>query len=132
MKKYLVAAVLLVSSHVAMAEWVKQGTTKKENQDIITYYVDYSRSNKVNGGVSVWSMMNYSRPQAGGFRSVVLKQLFNCKDDTSKTLLMYYYKQENAKGAPEAVALDGTEIHHGIPNTPNGDIMTKVCSGELP
>ena len=97
MKKILVLLLLMVSTNV-FAEW----TWFDDSAGGVGFYIDYETIKKKGHKVKMWSLLDSKtvKKSSGGkeYLSVVMRQEYNCEEETSRQLDFYLYSGNMKQG----------------------------------
>jgi hypothetical protein len=97
MKKLVVLLLLMVSTNV-FAEWTEVNGNKDAG---LTTYVDYGTIKNQNNKVKIWTLYDYKRVQQvedSRFLSSVTHTEYNCEEETSRMLDVYWYSGNMRNG----------------------------------
>ena len=97
MKKLVVLLLLMVSTSV-FAEWTEVNGNKDAG---LTTYVDYGTIKNQNNKVKIWTLYDYKRVQQvedSRFLSSVTHTEYNCEEETSRMLDVYWYSGNMRNG----------------------------------
>ena len=97
MKKILILLLLMVSTSV-FAEWTEVNGNKDAG---LTTYVDYGTIKNQNNKVKIWTLYDYKRVQQvedSRFLSSVTHTEYNCEEETSRMLDVYWYSGNMRNG----------------------------------
>ena len=96
MKPFLAAILLTLTSTSAMAEWELIHSGKEFDS-----YFDASTIKKDGNKAKMWVLWNYKTPQKDmgqPYLSILDKSIYDCKNETNKTLVRVYYKDNMRHG----------------------------------
>jgi hypothetical protein len=129
MKKIFSAALLLIASANAAAEW-----TLVEVYDEYELYVDFSKIKKNKTIAKAWYVTNFSQPQkqsADGlpYLSMMIQDEFDCVEEQVKTLAFNVYSKEMGSGR---VIFTNTPKASWTPVAPGtaAELLKKIACGE--
>ena len=127
--KLLIAALLIVFSTSAMAEWTVVG-----GNDDQTTYADLSTIRKSGDKVKMWDLLNYKVAKTSAAGKLVLSSVdqdeYDCKEEISRTLTFSFYSKN--MGAGEVVHNSGNLHEEPEPILPGSVAATlfKVACGK--
>ena len=129
MKKIFSAALLLIASANAAAEW-----TLVEVYDEYELYVDFAKIKKTKQIAKTWYVTNFLEPQKQSsdglpYLSMVIQDEFNCTEELVKTLTFNVYAKEMGSGRviyTESPKANWTPVASGTA----AELLKKIACGE--
>ena len=124
LKQIIVAVVLTVSAVPVMAGWMKYSESDESDQ-----YIDLSSIRKSGDLRKVWQMWDYRIRGKYGQSSQTLRTEFNCKDETTRLLVVNGYEEPLANGKVLSSVTHNNDQRFDIPpDTAGARALELVCS----
>ena len=124
LKQIIFAVVLTVSAVPVMAGWMKYSESDESDQ-----YIDLSSIRKSGDLRKVWQMWDYRIRGKYGQSSQTLRTEFNCKDETTRLLVVNGYEEPLANGKVLSSVTHNNDQWFDIPpDTAGARALELVCA----
>jgi hypothetical protein len=125
MRRLFLILSLILSPIPVKAEFVYFDKTIDEKTEFL---LDYSSKRKVGGSVKIWVRAIYNSPIGldNNIFSTKSQMMFDCKNDTYKTIYMVFYKDKESTFVRDSVSGDGT-WKPVVPDSMWDGILKQVC-----
>ncbi len=124
MRKIALMMILTCVSSSVVAEW-----TIVNSDGMATQYIDLSRSLRNGESVKIWTAVDYKEPRqmlGKKFRSVVIQEEYDCKNEQRRTLFVVANAGQMASGA---AVISDPQVSNWQPTPPGsaGEMFLKLA-----
>lgn len=125
-KNIIFGLVLMLTSSIALAEWVKVARSP-----VAVSYMDPSTIRKSGSKTKVWIVIDHKVPQPyideKKYLSMKMQTEFDCAEETSKNRSMTMYSGNMGEGEIMWTGVPSTPWEPVMPGTINWDMLKKLC-----
>lgn len=128
MRKIILMIILAGVSSDVLAKW-----TEINSDGVATQYIDLSRTKRNGDLVKIWTAVDYQEPRkmlGKTFRSVVIQEEYDCKNELRRTLFVVAKAGGMASGA---AVLSDPQVTNWQPTPPGsgGEMFLNIaCNGK--